>query len=109
MTDDQLIALTERFVVAWEKIASALEGLNETCRRDHEKKFPERSQVREAVVTRVPSREDLLREAQGASSAPLSEWLSDVEQEERDAEDIGVREREWLEAQGARRPGQGRG
>jgi len=99
MTDDQINAFAERFVLSCEKVAAALEGLNETYRQHHKKLFPERKEVRDAVMTRVPTREDKIREEQGASAAPLADWLSDIEREEEEAEDIGVREREWLQGQ----------
>jgi hypothetical protein len=99
MTDDQQNAFIERFVVAWEKIAGALGDLNETYRRHFEKLYPERKEFRDAVVSRVPTQEDRIREAQGASGKPLDEWLSEVEDEEAESEFVGVREREWLDAQ----------
>jgi len=99
MTDDQINSFVERVVLSFESIASALEGLNETYRRHFEKLYPERKEVREAIVTRVPSEEDRIREAHGNTGEPLDEWLSDVEREEEQEEDIGVREREWLDAQ----------
>ena len=98
MTDDQLNAFAERFVLSFEKIGAALEGLNETYRRHYERSYPERREVREAVVTRVQTEEDRIREAQGSSSKPLDQWLSDVEDEEEGHEFVGVREREWLDA-----------
>jgi hypothetical protein len=101
MTDDHLISLVERLVVSQERLATALEGLNETYRRHYDRQYPERRQVRDAVVTRVPTEEDRLREAQGGSATrPLSEWLSEVQDEEEESEYIGVRERDWLSAQG---------
>ena len=99
MTEDQLNALADRFVSSFEKIAAALEGMSETYRRQHEKQYPDRGQVREAIVTRVQTEEDRIREAQGASVKPLSGWLSEVEDEEEESKHIGVREREWLDAQ----------
>ena len=108
MTDDQLNSFAERFVLSFEKLALALEGLNETYRRQYASQYPERREVREAVVTRVQSEEDRIREAQGASSRPLSAWLSEVEDEEEEAEFIGVREREWLDAQRTPATAQGR-
>jgi hypothetical protein len=101
MTDEQINVFAERLVLSFEKVALALEGLNETYRRQFAKQYPERREVREAIVTRVPTREDKIREEQGASDRPLSEWLSDIEDEEESAgaDDIGVREREWLAAQ----------
>lgn len=99
MTDDQLSAFAERFVLSFEKIAAALEGMDETYRRHLDKLYPERREVREALITRVPNEEDRLREAQGSSGQPLDQWLSEVEDEEEGNEFIGVREREWLDAQ----------
>lgn len=98
MTDDQLISFVERFVLCFERGASALEVLSETYRRHIEKLYPERPERREAIVTRVQTEEDRIKEAQGASSKPLDRWLSEVEDEEEGREFIGVREREWLDA-----------
>jgi hypothetical protein len=106
MIDGRMLSLAERLVLSFEKMASALEGLNETQRRSFAKQFPERGEIREAVVSRVPTAEDRIRESQGASGTSLDEWLSGIEEESE--EDIGVREREWLEGQkrvaGAERP-----
>jgi hypothetical protein len=99
MTDDQLCAFVERFVLSSERIAEALEGLNETYRQHYQKLYPQRREVRDAVVTRVQTEEDRIREAQGASAEPLNRWLSEVDDEEAESEFIGVREREWLDAQ----------
>jgi hypothetical protein len=99
MTDDQLDSYVERFVLSFEKIAAALGGLSETYRRHYEKLYPERHEVREAVVTRVQTEEDRIREAHGASNAPLSSWLSEVEDEEAEGSFAGIRERAWLDAQ----------
>ena len=98
-TDDQRDSLAERFVLSFEKIASALEGVNETYRRHYTRQYPEPGPVRDAVVTRVPTEEDRIREAHGASTRPISEWLEELDGEERaEAEqDIGEREREWIE------------
>lgn len=103
MTDDQLNSFTERFIASFEKIAGALEGLNETYRRQYEKQYPERRETREAVITRVPSEEDKIREAQGGGDQPLADWLSEVEDEEQESQFIGVRERAWLDAQDAQK------
>jgi hypothetical protein len=100
MTEDQQNAFIERFVLSWEKIAAALDGLNETYRRQFETHHPQRPQRREAVVSRAQTEEDRIREAQGASNQPLNDWLSEVEDEEEGREFVGVREREWLDAHG---------
>jgi hypothetical protein len=99
MTDDQMNAFVERFVLSFEKIGTALEGLDETYRRHLDKLYPARAERREAVVTRVQTEEDRIREAQGSSAKPLDQWLSEVEEEEEEREYIGVRERVWLDGQ----------
>lgn len=100
MTDDQLISFAERFVVSCEKIALALEGLHETYRRQYDQTYPASRPVRDAVVTRVPSEEDRIKESHGGEgNLEIGDWLSDIEEEEESNEFIGVREREWLDAQ----------
>ena len=91
-----------RFVLSFEKIAVALAEINETYKRQVAKQYPERArEVRDAVVSRVPTEEDRLREAHGASSKPISDWLSeDLDASE---EEVGVREREWLQTHPDRR------
>jgi hypothetical protein len=79
-------------MVSFEQIATAIGGISEAYKKQVERQYPDRQQFREAKVTRVPSEEDRIREAQGASDAPIDQWLGeDIE------EDIGVREREWIE------------
>jgi len=93
IVDDNLF---ERLVVCFEKIAGALEGLNETKQKQFQKEWPEGKAVRHAVVTRIPTEEDKILESQGIDGTPLDEWLS-IPEEER--EFIGEREREFLEEQ----------
>lgn len=92
--------LENRLVLSFEKMARALDGLNETYKRHYAKEYPDRP-FREAVVTRVPTEEDKIREAQGAGGNSIDKWLSDLEDEEEQEreQDIGVRERQWLDAQ----------
>lgn len=84
----------ERLVVAFESIAQSLEGIYETKQREFAKRWPEPKPVREAVVTRIPTEEDQIREAQGVDGKSLEEWLQIPGD---DAEFIGEREREFLE------------
>ena len=94
---EELGALGERFVLSCEKIAIALTEINETYKRQAARQFPERTgEIRDAVLSRVPTEEDRLREAQGASSQPIGQWLSESLEDQETEEDIGVREREWL-------------
>jgi hypothetical protein len=105
MTDDQRNAFVERFVLSFEKMATAMEGLSETYRRHIENLYPKHREYREAVVTRVQTEEDRIREAHGASNEPLEDWLGEVEDEEIEKEFVGVREREWIDAQAQKRQG----
>lgn len=94
----QIVSLQDRFVLSFEKIASSLALIGETYQKQTAKQYPDRSgEVREAVVSRVPTQEDRIREEQGASGEPIGKWLSEVVEEESEEEDIGTREREWLE------------
>jgi hypothetical protein len=93
--------LENRLVLSFEQIARALNGLNETYKRHFAKQYPDRP-FREAVVTRIPTEEDKIREAHGAGGGSrIEDWLSELDEEERQERegDIGVREREWLDAQ----------
>jgi hypothetical protein len=88
-----LSELDERFVLAVEHIAAALEGLHVTRQKEFERQFPDPQRFREAVVTRVPTEEERIREAQGSSANTIEEWLGELDEEEV----IGLREREFLE------------
>jgi hypothetical protein len=90
MTED----LEIRLVVAFEQIAEALTGIYETGERQFAKQWPERKEVREAVVTRIPSEEDRIREQHGSGDEPTEQWLTLNEEEA-----IGEREREFLDGQ----------
>ena len=87
------VELEERLVVAFEKIAESLAGINETRQKEYKRDSPESRQYREAIVTRVPTEDDRAKEEQGASDTPILDWLTDI----RDNEDtIGPREKEFL-------------
>ncbi len=88
MTEEQ----EERLVVAFELIAGALTGIHDTQEKQFAKQWPERKEVREAVYSRVPTEEDILREQHGASEGTTEEWLT-IEEEY-----VGPREREFLES-----------
>lgn len=87
--------IAERFLLAFESIAESLKGLNESGGKTVSKIWPETSKPREAVITRVPNEEDIIRENQGASSKPIEDWLSELGVEPF----VGEREREFLEEQ----------
>lgn len=91
----------ERLIIALERVAQALAGIDETKRREFARRWPEPKEWREAVVTRIPTEEDLIREAHGASDETFAEWLNPTEEEEF----VGEREREWRRAHPEAYPG----
>lgn len=84
----------ERLVIAFEQIAIALAGINDTGKKQYAKQWPQRTAPREAVYSRLASDEDRIREEHGGdqpANESLSEWLSG-------SEDVfGPREREFLQ------------
>jgi len=91
MTENQ----EERIVSAFEQIATALTGIYDTQEKQFAKQWPERKEAREAVYSRVPNEEEIIREQLGASNESLDEWLTISENEEY----IGEREKEFLARQ----------
>ena len=91
MTED----FEERLVAAFEQMATALTGIHDTQEKQFAKQWPERKEVREAVYSRVPTEEDILREQHGASDETTEEWLTIKEY-------VGPREREFLESTSAK-------
>ena len=97
MTDEHL----ERLAVAFEKIASALEGINESGRSGISKLWPESAGQREVIVTRAESEEERVLKEQGKKipKSDVNQWLAEDFGGESDPEDddesIGEREREW--------------
>jgi len=87
--------VVERLVVCFESIAKSLEGLNESAKRAGTRYWPEFKQPREAVISRVPNEEDKIKEAQGASDKPISEWLGELGDSD-DNEYIGERTKQWI-------------
>lgn len=84
------------------KIAEALAGLNDTAKRAYERQFPEQRSPVEAVFSRVPSDEDKILEAQGATDRrPIRDWLGGIPVDDPE-EYIGEREREFLANQKAK-------
>jgi hypothetical protein len=87
--DMQETQIVEKFIVAVEKIADALAGIDETQRQEFAKRFPEPKEPRDAVVTRIPTEEDRIREEHGSSDGTVEDWLNLTEE-------IGPRERDYL-------------
>jgi len=97
MTVD-IIAAMEKDERAMERMASAFEVIADTLtawykleQQRFEKQFPVKPDARDATITRIPSREDALKEDQGASEEPTDEW-------------IGLREQELIESENRSAP-----
>jgi hypothetical protein len=89
--------LNEKLVSAIEGIAKALGGLHEEAKQAGKRYWPEPREQREAVLSRVPTEEDRIKERQGAgANVPIEQWLTELgDPEGADSEYIGEREREW--------------
>ena len=93
--DDRLIELVARFVTAFETIANVAKGTYEEANRISHRVWPERTEIRQAKLTRVPTAEDKAREEQGATDTrPINEWASDISGSPEPL--IGAREQQWL-------------
>jgi hypothetical protein len=100
---ERIIGVFERGVAALESVAHSFAGINISIQKIQRRYAPDprrQEDVREAVVTRVPTEEDLAKEAQGASDKPIREWFNLEDPEE--PEEIGPREKEFLEKQRAK-------
>lgn len=97
---ERIIESIERSAAAFDSIAHALAGINISTQKFQRRYAPEprtKNDAKEAVVTRVPNDEDRAKENQGASDQPIREWFAIDEPEE----EIGPREKEFLEKQRA--------
>ncbi len=97
--DDERISFfdNERIILAFEKIASALEGLHNEVSKAGKRYWPEPGQQKEAILSHVPTEEDRIRERQGIDDGkPIDEWLSDLGDPEGEAGIVGERSRQWI-------------
>ena len=70
--------------LALERIANAFERIALSLDKIAEGMFPVKQLGREAVVTHIPTEEDIAKQEQGYSEEPIEEW-------------IGLREKEFVE------------
>ena len=98
--EQQIIQLLGRLVDAFETIAASAKGTHEETKRVTHRLWPERTQTRDAVVTRVLTAEDRAREEQGATDTrPIREWSTSFGDEpDPESATIGFREREYLKS-----------
>jgi hypothetical protein len=92
MTENQ----EERFVVAFELIASSLKGLHEELRRAGYRYWAQPREQKEAVVSRVESDDERSRRNQGARRRTIEEVIDPNADEEDSEEYVGERTRQWL-------------
>lgn len=97
-----LYSILDRIAVCFESIARSMAGLDETAKKAYDRQFPEQHPPTEAILSRVQSEEDRILESQGASDRrPIREWLGGLPIDDPN-EEIGTREREFLERQKAK-------
>jgi hypothetical protein len=71
----------ERAVVALEWFASALTRIATVMENRYHRDFPSKPAARDAIITRVPSPEDKLKEDLGSTGESEEEWIGLREQE----------------------------
>lgn len=76
-----------RLLAALESIADSLAEWCKLNQARFDKEYPVKPDVTDAVVTRIPTDEELRRKAQGASDEPIEDWLT-----------LGPRERKFNES-----------
>jgi hypothetical protein len=74
----------------FERVATTLEGLNETYTQLLRKLHPEPKELRQTIVTCLSTQEDRIRAAHGAGGESLDRWHSGLEREEEPDQDIEV-------------------
>ena len=98
--EERLVKAAEMFALASSVFATAIKGIHEEAKRVSNRLWPERTQLREAVVTRIPTAEDKAREEQGATDTrPVREWATSFGDDSESGPVIGTREREYLSRQ----------
>jgi hypothetical protein len=87
----------ERLAASFDKIALSLEGLHNEVSKAGKRYWPEPGQQKEAILSRVPTEEDKIRERQGIDDGKtIDEWLSDLGDPEGEAGIVGERSRQWV-------------
>ncbi len=81
-----------------ERLTAAMESIAHSLARWVEAAYPERKEVREAIVTHIPTEEDKAREKHGGADAgaPIEQWAASTVGDE---VWIGERERRLTEKQ----------
>jgi hypothetical protein len=87
--------LNERIVIAYERIALALEGLRDEAKKAGAIYWPLPKEQREAVLTRVETDQERELRMQGARRRTIEEVV-DPNVEEPEEEYIGPRTRQWM-------------
>ena len=77
----------DRDTRAMERLADSFERITDLMAKFYDKMYPAKHEPRDVTLTRIPTEEDKIREAQGATEETTDEWL-----------DIGPRERAFIES-----------
>jgi hypothetical protein len=99
--EDKRLIQDERLVDALEMLAAAVGSIARTMELTYYKTFPPRSPVRDIDLGHPETEDDKLRRAQGATGeATTKEWMTLHAEEE-----MGPREREFMERENRRAQG----
>lgn len=87
--------LSERLVLAFERIAIAMEGIRDEAKRAGAIYWPQKQVQKEAIVTRVEAEDDREKKMQGARRRTIDEII-DPNVVEAEDEYVGARTKQWL-------------
>jgi hypothetical protein len=90
-------ALNERLVIAYERIAIALEGLRDEAKKAGGRYWPPQQPQKEAILTRMETDKERELKNQGARLRTVAEVIDpNAKEEELEDEYIGARTRQWM-------------
>lgn len=87
-------------VLAFERIANALEGLHEEAKRAGIRFWPGPKEQKQAVVSKVESDDERAKRNQGARKRTIADAIDPNAEDEDTEEFIGERTRRWLRDHG---------
>ena len=87
-------------VLAFERIANALEGLHEEAKRAGIRFWPGPKEQKQAVVSKVESDDERAKRNQGARKRTIADVIDPNAEDEDTEEFIGERTRRWLRDHG---------
>jgi hypothetical protein len=97
-TKDEITEAKHDIVLAFERIASALEGLHEELQCAGNRYWPQPKEQKEAILGRVLTEEERIKKDRGNSDKiPIEEWLTNLGEHDDEEEGVvGDRSRQWI-------------